>query len=57
MDGDILCDDYRFRGGEIPLDLCLQMALPDAAGGTCTASRGSGGIIAVGIAVLQIFSE
>ena len=57
MDGDILCDDYRFSGGEIPLDLWLQMALPDAAGGTCTASRGSGGIIAVRIAELRIFSE
>ena len=54
MDGDILCDDYRPSGGEIPLDLCLQMGLLDAVGGTCTASRGSGGIIAVRIAVLRI---
>ena len=38
MDGDILRDAYRPSGGEIPLDLCLQMGLLDAVGGTCTAS-------------------
>ena len=53
----MLWDDYSPGGGEIPLDLCLQMELPDAVGGTCTASRGSGGIIAVSIAVLRLFSE
>ena len=57
MDGVIPCDVYRPGGGEIPLDLCLQMGLLDAVGGTCTASRGSGGGIAVQPAVMRAFVE
>ena len=57
MDGAILCDAYRPGGGEIPLDLCLQMGLLDPVGGTCTASRGSGGGIAVQPAVMRAFVE